>query len=276
MAHENSGITLLELLISMSIVAILGGVSARVLTVALDSLNYCQSQKETTQGACWALDRIVNKAGASNRLLLPLRSSVTGNVLAFSAMIDTDKDGMIEEDPGDDITGDGMPGILGIDDDGDGWIDEGGSWKRRNDDEDSHRDEDPVDGQDNDGDTLIDEDPGGDINGDGMPGIAGRDDDGDGLIDEGGPSMKDDDDEDGLKDEDPIEYWLYYLDPNGCLMERYYMNAQAEVLLEGVTTFQVVKTVSSANISGVYLTLGVTSSSDGEEVLLKTLVYLIP
>ena len=55
---------------------------------------------------------------------------------------------------------------------------------------------------DNDGDGLFDEDPLGDANNDGQPGIAGVDDDGDGDIDEGDVN---DDDEDGEIDEDGLE-----------------------------------------------------------------------
>lgn len=55
---------------------------------------------------------------------------------------------------------------------------------------------------DNDGDGRLNEDPLGDANGDGCPGVCGVDDDGDTLTDEGNPS---DDDEDGLVDEDLAE-----------------------------------------------------------------------
>ncbi|KPK47317.1 MAG: hypothetical protein AMJ77_03525 [Dehalococcoidia bacterium SM23_28_2] len=69
------------------------------------------------------------------------------------------------------------------------------------------------DGTDNDGGALIDaadpncqafidEDPGGDANGDGCPGVCGVDDDGDTVIDEGSVY---DDDEDGSNDEDAID-----------------------------------------------------------------------
>jgi prepilin-type N-terminal cleavage/methylation domain-containing protein len=274
---DNSGLTLLELLVAITIISLLAGATSLVLTPAIKSWDYSRHQSEAMHSACWALDHIVNKARSSNRLLLPLRrtgSNPPQNVLAFSAMIDTDGDGLIDEDPGADITGDAAPGILGINDDGDGSIDEGTAG---DDDEDGYRiflwfwinvDQDPLDGVNNDGDGFIDEDPGSDINGDGHPGINGKDDDGDGSIDEGNNG---DDDEDGLLDEDPIEYRVYYLDPNGNLMERYYTDGQAEVLLSGVTTFQVVRT-ESGNTSGVYLTLGV-STPDGEEIRLKSLVY---
>jgi uncharacterized repeat protein (TIGR01451 family) len=54
---------------------------------------------------------------------------------------DDDHDGRINEDPPGDANGDGAPGILGVDDDGDGFIDEGSV---NNDDEDGWIDEDPV------------------------------------------------------------------------------------------------------------------------------------
>jgi hypothetical protein len=187
-------------------------------------------------------------------------------------MIDTDHDGLIDEDPGEDLTGDGAAGILGIDDDGDGQIDEGPAG---DDDEDAFRficwwqlNENPVNGLDNDGDGFIGEDPDADINGDGCSGECGRDDNGNGLIDEGNAA---DDDEDGYVDEDPVEYWVYYLDGHGNLMERYY-TGQAEVLLERVTVFQVAR-IESGTASGVSLIVAV-STPDGEEVRLKTEVYL--
>ncbi len=278
---------MVELLLAMSILSILAGVSARVITVALASWSYSRTQNETIQSACFALDHIVNKASVSNRLLLPLGADSNTDVLAFSAMVDTDGDGLIDEDPGADLTGDGAPGILGIDDDGDGSVDENmEDGQYEDDDEDAFKffgwqrvNEDKVDGQNYifDGDGYIDEDPGEDLNGDGAPGILGKDDNGKGGIDEGGIDMKADDDEDGKVNEDPIEYWVYYCDPdcdpNGGRLIQRDPNGQTDVLAEGVTTFQVTR--REANTSGVELTLGITDSG-GEETILKTAVYLLP
>ena len=62
----------------------------------------------------------------------------------------------------------------------------------------------PADPQiDNDEDGVVNEDPVGDANGDGCPGVCGVDDDEDGYFDEGDVA---DDDEDGLVDEDWIDY----------------------------------------------------------------------
>src|SRR3989304_71428 len=55
---------------------------------------------------------------------------------------------------------------------------------------------------DNDEDGVLDEDWGGDLGNDNLPGIGGFDDDGDGNIDEGGAGSQNDDDEDGENDED--------------------------------------------------------------------------
>ena len=277
-----SGMTLVELLLAMSILTIVAGVSARVITVAMASWSYNRTQNETIQSACFALDHIVNKAGVSNRLLLPLDPNSTRDVLAFSATRDTDGDGLIDEDPGADLTGDGAPGILGIDDDGDGQVDEEG--QAEDDDEDSYYslgqmnvNEDKVDSQDNDADGSFDEDPDNDLNQNNLPGIAGKDDDGDGTVDDGWAGLMQDDDEDGQVNEDPIEYWVYYCDPacdpNGGQLIQRDPNGHTAVLAEGVTTFEVTR--REANSSGVELTLGITASG-GEETLLKTAVYLLP
>lgn len=69
---------------------------------------------------------------------------------------------------------------------------------------------------DNDNDGLTNEDQPGDMNGDGCPGICFRDDNGDGIVDN---STANDDDEDGMVDEDPIDPLIYYVN-NGSLYEK--------------------------------------------------------
>ena len=56
--------------------------------------------------------------------------------------IDDDGDGNVDEDPGQDMNGDGAPGLAGVDDDGDGQIDESSA---ADDDEDGVVDEDWLD-----------------------------------------------------------------------------------------------------------------------------------
>ncbi|MFA6528686.1 MAG: S-layer homology domain-containing protein, partial [Candidatus Gracilibacteria bacterium] len=95
--------------------------------------------------------------------------------------IDNDGDGLIDEDPSD-----------GIDNDGDGLLDEdfGDPFTGIDNDGDGTIDEDGVTDNDNDGDGKNDEDPIGDLNGDGCPGACGMDDDGDSVDgdDDGWPS----------------------------------------------------------------------------------------
>ena len=81
----------------------------------------------------------------------------------------------------------------------------------------SFSNEDPINGIDDDGDGDIDEDPPGDMNNDNAPGIAGVDDDGDGQTDEGGDDR--DDDEDGQADEDWLDPVVFSLQGSS-LVER--------------------------------------------------------
>ena len=102
-----------------------------------------------------------------------------------------------------------------IDDDDDGWLD--GWFVNDNDDEQLFvKDEDPINGIDDDGDGFFDEDPPADINNDGCAGVCGVDDDHDGTVDEG---SSEDDDEDGVDNEDWYDPLVFYFD-NGSLIER--------------------------------------------------------
>ncbi len=75
----------------------------------------------------------------------------------------------IDEDWGADMNKDGAPGLKGIDDNGDGYIDNSLALPpSADDDEDGSADEDPQNNEDDDGDGIIDEDTSGDINGDGQ------------------------------------------------------------------------------------------------------------
>lgn len=120
----------------------------------------------------------------------------------------------VDEDLDRDNHNDGAPGIIGIDDDGDGGVDEGGD--EDDDDEDGFDDEDGLGNGDDDADGASDEDTSEDTNNDDEPGIAGFDDDYDGNVDEG---SNDDDDEDGLRDEDWFDPVVFFLS-GATLMER--------------------------------------------------------
>ncbi|MGA1823224.1 MAG: type II secretion system protein J [bacterium] len=205
------GLTLLELLIAISLMGVIGVLCAHVLSIAMKSWDVGSRQNQALHEACWALDHIVKRARFSNQLLIPTAIDPTGDTLSFSAMVDTDGDG------------------------------------------------------------LIDEDPTGDSNNDGLPGIGGKDDDGDGSIDEGGALAANDDDEDAAIDEDPVEIWDYFI-IDGKLIEKYRTTEETEILVEGVTDFRIER-VGDADYTGATVGLTITDSYGGERSF-QTCVFL--
>ena len=250
-------------------------------------------RNQLQKDARFALDRMVRSSRESRRLLLPLADNSTtnwpenireqtipasapiGSSVFASAVLavtlpeyvdldadgfpdaDDDRDGRIDEDLPNDIHHDFMPGIMLIDDDGDGYIDENPSWCW-DDDEGGSYNEDRLDGIDNDGDGSIDEDPPSDNNGDGCPGLCGVDDDSDGTVDDG---INDDDDEEGSGFEDGYDPVVFYLDGDS-LLERMPVPWNADgnsspdgpvdgrdfvesVIAENVTRFRVERPVGS-------------------------------
>jgi hypothetical protein len=221
-----------------------------VVNTATDSSDTVTSRNKLNREARFALNRMIDMAGRSPRLLLPFNDNPATNwpenlreqtippsapigdstfataVLAVTLPhhidldqdgtpdADDDGDGLFDEDLPNDAQHDFFPGIMLIDDDGDGTVDEGAGWAE--DDEDGSENEDPIDGIDNDGDGNIDEDAPSDSNGDGCAGICGVDDDGSGSIDEDG---NDDDDEDGNLFDDPYDPVVYHLSGSN-LVER--------------------------------------------------------
>ncbi len=97
----------------------------------------------------------VGQEFATAVLAVALGSSIDFDKDGF-ADSDNDRDGVSDEDANADYFEDGAPGIVGIDDDGDGQVDEGVAG---DDDEDGLVSEDPLNGIDDDGDGRLDEDP---------------------------------------------------------------------------------------------------------------------
>lgn len=306
---RTAGFTILELLISLAIAALLLTAMAGLVDTALNTRDDTRRGNDALQDARFAMQRMVSATRATERLLLPLADNPNTNwrenvreqtvpasppegdsTLATAVLAvtldpdadldedgikdgDNDKDGRIDEDPGDDSTNDLAPGVVGIDDDGDGAVDE--SSLIPNDDEDGNDDEDPVNGIDDDGDGAIDEDPPHDANGDGASGIAGVDDDLDGATDE---AHQQDDDEDGTRDEDWLDVVAFYLNGANLVERRPNFNPvngtdfSEHVIAENVTRFRVERIPDAGKRAVlVDLTLEVTSP-DGEPVSLATRV----
>ena len=237
------GFTLVELLITAAIsVLIVAGLTG-VIQTTVASRTALAERVDTTQQASFAMERMVRAVSHSRDLLLPLADRASTNwpehireqtvppsppigsstlataVLAVTLPVysdldfdgfpdaDNDRDGRIDEDTGTDRDYDFEDGIYLLDDDGDGFVDEG-FFSTDDDEFGGLSGEDPINGIDDDGDGSIDEDPPADMNGDGCVGLCGVDDDGDGSIDEGSAN---DDDEDGSSDEDWHDPVVFYL-----------------------------------------------------------------
>ncbi len=200
--QASSGLTLVEVLVSVVIYSIIMGGLYQVVSAAMVTWNGRKEREQLRSEGEWAMEEMVRHVRGSAWVLLPLIDTTPRSVLAVAEEIldvnqdgvldgDNDGDGRVNEDWSDDLTGDGEAGIIGIDDDFDGTTDEGND---RNDDEESGDLDDPIDGSDNDGDGRIDEDPIG----------TGVDEDGD-----------------GTDDEDPVEPVVFYYDStNKRLIER--------------------------------------------------------
>ncbi|MGI9234040.1 MAG: prepilin-type N-terminal cleavage/methylation domain-containing protein [Woeseiaceae bacterium] len=305
--RKYGGFTLIELLIAISLAAmILLGTSGLVKNAISTDENVAE-RNQLQQDARFALERMVKATRYSRNLLLPLAdnpntnwpenvreqtipaTAPSGSSVFASAVLavtlpayvdldsdgfpdaDDDRDGQIDEDLPNDVHHDFMPGIIGIDDDGDGYTDEN-SFFYWDDDEDGPYNDDPIDGIDNDGDGSIDEDPPTDMNGDGCPGICGVDDDSSGVID--GGNDDNDDEQGGSGFEDAYDPLVYYLIGNS-LMERMPVpwnedgNSSPDgpvdgrdfvesVIADNVTRFRVERPVSGPSGQLVELTLELT------------------
>jgi hypothetical protein len=258
------------------------------------------AENDTALQAEFAMDRMRSMVHGSRSLLLPLGenpatawSESVRDVLAVTLPLsidldyddepdaDNDGDGLLDEDLPGDKYNNGVPGIIGIDDDGDGSVDESDSVIEpfNDDDESNNVSDDWIDGIDNDGDGSVDEDMHQDMNRDFEPGIAGIDDDGDGSTDEGHMS---DDDEDGTNNEDWLDAVVYFL--NGTtLVERLPVpwdeNGDSQVtgedyvenpLADGVTRFEVTRQYIVG--SKTYLVHIILELTGGEPYVLETTI----
>ena len=304
----------------MAIGAVLVAGLFGVNSITLLALETVSEKEALTRDGRFALEQMVRTVARSRLLLLPFHDKPSTNwpenvrdqteppsapigdssfawaVLAVTVPADQDldgngipdadddRDGLIDEDLYNDAANDTAPGIYLIDDDGDGLIDESNSWWWDDDETNAVIDEDPLDGIDNDGDLNVDEDPGGDSNGDGCSGVCGVDEDGDGLVDEDDPE---DDDEDGRVNEDgynPVVFYFY----QGSLWQRTPVpwdetgaggitgrDFVAHVIADNVTRFRVERLPAAhGDPQLVDLTLELTGPTTQERVTLQTRVRL--
>lgn len=316
--RPSHGFTYVELLVVVVISGMVSLALMGLVNTATESSDTVRTRNELLSEARFALGRMVDMVSRTDRLMLPLADKPASNwpehireqtippsppigdssfataVLAVTLPrdidldqdgvpdADDDGDGLFNEDLPNDIHHDFSPGIIGIDDDGDGSIDEGTG---HSDDESITVNDDPVNGVDDDDDNNIDEDPPSDNNGDGCPGICGVDDDQDGTIDEG---EFDDDDEDGNSFDDPYDPVVYYLNgsnlierlparwntdgissPDGPVDGRDFIETP---IADNVSRFRVERIDTGQGTLLVDLTLELTDQESGEEISLQTMV----
>lgn len=136
--RRQRGIALAELLVAAAIAALVMTALAGVLGSVRQADTQFSERTLLQRDARLALERIAMMVEGSRSLLAPLEVTTTSrNVLAVSlpptldrngdgyADADNNKNGSIDDDISTDYTNDGAPGIKGIDDDGDGTIDNG-------------------------------------------------------------------------------------------------------------------------------------------------------
>lgn len=316
-ALKTGGFTLIEFLATMVIGALIVTVMVSVVSELSEARIAVQERGQLAQEAHFAMTRMVSAVRESRNLILPQQdkpatdwrenvreetvppSSPEGSSTKATAVLavslgarvdldadgipdaDNDGDGLIDEDYPADVGFDLGPGIYQIDDGGNGTADEGASSNDDDDEQLSLKDEDPINGIDDDGDGLVDDDPSADMNGDGAPGIVGIDDDNDGLIDEGSAA---DDDEDGSSDEDWLDVIVFYLQ-NDALIERFPVPWDEDnggivsgrdyiesAIADGVSRFRVERSAGIDGTEVVDITLEITAATSGETVNLHTRV----
>jgi type II secretory pathway pseudopilin PulG len=312
------GFSYIELIIALTMGALLVMALSGVVGMALKTQDAAYAKSGLTREAQETMQRLTWAVSHTRHLLLPLNNNPqtnwsehireetlpatppTDSSTRYSAVLcvtlpaavdldlnatpdaDNDGDGLIDEDIGADNNFDGAPGVLGIDDNGDGYIDDSDDPVPSEDnDEDDRATEDILNGLDDDADGSVDEDLLADLSNDGVSGLIGVDDDQNGFIDE---DKKNDDDEDGLEDEDWYDSLVFYLD-NGVLKERipvpWDSNNDSVIsgadfvintLAEHVTRFRVVRVPEDElRYQLVDLTLELTNPRTGEVVSLRTL-----
>ena len=193
LSNKQRGFTLIEILISSAIAALIMSGLIGVISLTLDAEDSSRNINDLTQQTRFAMQRMVTAISSTQRLMLPL---------ADNPSTDWQEQLRVETVPASAPEGSSTKAtaVLAvtlsttIDRDGDGWAD-------ANNDKDFHDyDNDTV--QDSDEPERIDEDVSDDNSNDNAAGIIGIDDDGNGTADD---SSADDNDEDGSALEDSVD-----------------------------------------------------------------------
>lgn len=144
------GLTLIELLIAIAIFGLIAAAAAALLSASLNANTQGDSRYGLYREGLMIMERMTGEVRRCTFLLIPNAHNDVRDILAFSGFVNEDNDfyfdddplfPRIDEDPKKQMTDDGKSGIEGVDDDGDGQVDESG---QDDDDEDGLVDEDPL------------------------------------------------------------------------------------------------------------------------------------
>lgn len=152
---DEKGLTIIELLISFTIMGIIAVVATPLFSTCLDTYRGAYARSMLYHEGLLAMERMTDGVRRCTYLLTPNSHAPTRNILAISGFFNDDNDyyfdndndfnyllfPRIDEDVSGDMNYDFVSGIAGIDDDGNGSVDEG---SRLDDDEDGLINEDPL------------------------------------------------------------------------------------------------------------------------------------
>lgn len=145
---DKKGLSMVELLVSFTIMGIIAVVAAPLFSTCLDTYRVTYARSVLYHEGLLAMERMTGGVRCCTCLLIPnSHTPIRNDILAFSGFVNDDNDyyfddslfPRIDEDLPQDTNSDNAPGIADIDDDGDGNVDEGSKW---DDDEDGLIDED--------------------------------------------------------------------------------------------------------------------------------------
>lgn len=149
---RESGFSLLEIMLALAAFSMVATALGGLIVTGLNVSTAGGSESTLHQTGAALLERIVSELRTTTKINAPTSGAPTGSTLNFSAALNADGDLFLgnprlprcDEDPPLDANLDGAPGIAGVDDDGDGTVDEGGAM---DDDEDGMSNEDGYDFQ---------------------------------------------------------------------------------------------------------------------------------
>jgi len=215
------GFTLLELLLATAILAMISTAMVGTLRTLTGGFAANENDAESARSTDVVLGHIDRYGRTATAILFPAANDSSPDSLVFIAGIDQDGDGRVNEDPPGDASGDGRPGLKNVDDDGDGLVDE-----------------DAIGRQPSD------------------PGYGG-------YVPNVGITLRtNDDDEDGVEDEDPIDTVVFRYRPGGVIEES--VDGVTQTIGTGFTGFMASHAVSNTGVHTVSarLLLGQAGNSD--------------